>query len=59
MTTIATSELTFNNKVKAMIGNKKTTKKHVAGIGYVFYFEGGFVYSTGNGFEKQMVISLK
>jgi hypothetical protein len=42
-----------------MINNAKTTKKHVAGYGYVFYFEGGFVFSKGHGLNKQMIIRYK
>lgn len=55
MTHIQTNELTFNKKVKSLINNIKTVKKHVAGIGYVFYFDGGHIHKS-NG---QMVITFK
>lgn len=51
--TIKTGEKTINNKVKALIksninGIAKATKKHVAGIGYVFYFTDKQGNSLGN-----------
>lgn len=66
MSTIKTAQKTFNSAVKTqvkdlVIGAAKAVKKHVAGLGYVFYIKnaGGQNLAFVSRENGEMVITVK